>query len=221
MTMADETTEAFASKQAVLEAAHHLILQHGYAGLSMRELARASGLAKGTIYHHFQDKRDIYLHVLERDIQIVCQHVAAAAASSDHWREQLRAIVRAYFQLQRERCFLILVSLREAVGMEQQLCQLVRRYRKELLKPIAQVLERGMAQGEVRSIHMEMAVLSLVGILHSFVLHHMILQELEVDDEAIIDHTLQLFLYGITHNSTPNGTNLPASPGQSVVDQHP
>ncbi len=219
--MADESTEALASKQAVLEAAHHLILCNGYAGLSMRELARASGLAKGTIYHHFQDKREIYLSVLERDIQIVCQHVAAAAAPSEHWAEQLRAILRVYFQLQQERRFLILASLRETVGMEQQLCQLVRKYRKELLKPIAQVLERGIAQGEVRPIHVEMAVLSLVGILHSFVLHHMILQELEVDDEAIIDHTLQLFLCGIAYSSPPDGTELPASPGQSVVDHHP
>ncbi|MEZ4581801.1 MAG: TetR/AcrR family transcriptional regulator [Caldilineaceae bacterium] len=64
--------ETFASdsKQAILDAAEHIIARDGYAGLSMRELSKQSGLAKSTLYHYFVDKHEIYLSVLERDMEI-------------------------------------------------------------------------------------------------------------------------------------------------------
>src|SRR5262245_60675707 len=103
-----------ASREAVLEAAHQLITQHGYAGLSMRELAKVSGLAKGTIYHHFQDKQEIFVSVVERDLATISRSIAAAAQTPGDWSDQLRAVVRTYFDLKRRRHFVIAAALREA-----------------------------------------------------------------------------------------------------------
>ena len=43
------------SKETILNAAEHIIVHAGYAGLSMRELSKQSGLAKSTLYHYFDD----------------------------------------------------------------------------------------------------------------------------------------------------------------------
>ncbi|MFV0644049.1 MAG: TetR/AcrR family transcriptional regulator, partial [Sphingomonadaceae bacterium] len=68
------------SREAILNAAEQIINYAGYAGLSMRELSTQSGLAKSTLYHYFEDKHQIYLSVLERDMARTVNDLAAAAA---------------------------------------------------------------------------------------------------------------------------------------------
>jgi AcrR family transcriptional regulator len=198
--MAQVTISGSTSREAVLEAAHRLIIHHGYAGLSMRELARSSGLAKGTIYHHFQDKRDIYLSVLERDILTVRNRIAHAAKKESSCTEQLEAVIRTYLDLQRERRFVILLALRESAGMEKQLCELAKTYRDELIKPVAAIIEQGIAQGALRPVNVEMTVISLFGMLHSFVTHRLILDDAEIGDD-VVAHTIDILLHGIRTDS--------------------
>lgn len=198
--MAVSTTPSPAPRDAVLEAAHHLITHHGYAGLSMRELAKVSGLSKGTIYHHFQDKQEIFVSVVERDLAAISHSIAAAADCPGEWLDQLRAVMRAYFDLKRRRHFVIASALREAPEMDQQLHSLVHRYRSEMIRPIATILERGVAAGDIRPINIQFAVLGLVALLHGFVAHRLLLDEAELDDDTVeqtIDQTLDLFLNGI------------------------
>ncbi|MBF2076288.1 MAG: TetR/AcrR family transcriptional regulator [Synechococcales cyanobacterium C42_A2020_086] len=43
-----------------------VFLRHGYAGTSMDRVAAASGVAKQTIYSHFQDKEGLFTILIER-----------------------------------------------------------------------------------------------------------------------------------------------------------
>ncbi|MDD5266217.1 MAG: TetR/AcrR family transcriptional regulator [Methylococcales bacterium] len=49
------------SKEKILSAAIVLFAQKGYSGLSMRQLALAVDLSVAAIYHHFPDKKTLYL----------------------------------------------------------------------------------------------------------------------------------------------------------------
>lgn len=44
------------SRSSILEAARRLFLEHGFAGTSMSEVAKASGVTKSLIHHHFGTK---------------------------------------------------------------------------------------------------------------------------------------------------------------------
>jgi AcrR family transcriptional regulator len=190
------------SREAVLEAAHELLMERGYAGLSMRELAKQSGLAKGTIYHHFHDKRDIYLSVLERDILVVRARIHEAASVPGDIEDRLRNVVRTYFALQEERRLVIMMALREAASMEEQLCALIRRYRDELLEPIAAIFEGAEVSGRLRSVDVDLVVLSLFGVLQGFVTHRLLLENQEVGED-VVEHILDLFLRGVLETSSP------------------
>lgn len=196
------------SKELVLEAAQRLLLQYGYAGLSMRELAKQSGLAKGTIYHHFPDKRAILLSVLERDIAIARQHIEAAAATGngkDGCAARLRRVIATFFQLQQERRLLILLALRDAAGRDPQVCALLRRYRQELVQPIAAIFDEAIAAGELRPVNVEMTAMSLLGMLQGFVAQRMLLEGAGIGDD-VIDHTLDLLLHGVLRPPSPAGS---------------
>jgi AcrR family transcriptional regulator len=185
------------SKEAVLEAAQRLLLQHGYAGLSMRELAKHSGLAKGTIYHHFQDKRDIYVCVLERDIGVVRDRIAEAAAAPGSLAERLGRVIHTYFALQRERRLVIMMAVREAMDMESQVCALIRRYMDELLQPIGALIQEAIAAREIRPVNVELTVMSLLGIMQGYVAHRLLLDDIEIGDD-VVEHILDLVLHGLS-----------------------
>lgn len=55
-------------KDALLESARHLFLEHGYAAVSMQHIAEAAGMTKGAPYYHFKNKEDLFLHVFLNEI---------------------------------------------------------------------------------------------------------------------------------------------------------
>lgn len=195
-TVETAVTPTIDSKEAVLDAAQRLIFQYGYSGFSMRDLAQQSGLAKATLYHHFQDKREIFIQVLERDLATVRDCVADAAATPGDLPSRLRAVITAFFDLTTERGTLLFTILRQAVGLEREFVTLMRSYRDELHRPIVALLDEGIASGAIRPIDTERATMSFFGILQVFTGRHLLMADLELDDNAA-DFVLDLFLNGL------------------------
>ncbi|MEU0413508.1 TetR/AcrR family transcriptional regulator [Streptomyces griseorubiginosus] len=54
------------NRDQIMDAAEHLFGRHGYAGVSINQLCKASGLPVGSVYHHFGSKAGVLRAVLER-----------------------------------------------------------------------------------------------------------------------------------------------------------
>lgn len=52
------------TRQTIVDAAHQLIVEQGYAATSMRQIADRSGLALGGIYNHFPNKQAIFSEIV-------------------------------------------------------------------------------------------------------------------------------------------------------------
>jgi TetR/AcrR family transcriptional regulator, cholesterol catabolism regulator len=48
------------TRERILRLADHLFARHGYAGVSMREVAGAAGVTKPALYYHFRDKEALF-----------------------------------------------------------------------------------------------------------------------------------------------------------------
>ena len=64
MTETEKLSKGDRTRQAVMDAAHKLFVDQGYAATSMREIAEKSGLALGGIYNHFPNKEAIFSEVI-------------------------------------------------------------------------------------------------------------------------------------------------------------
>jgi len=51
-------------RNAILASATRLFSRNGFQGTAMAELSTITGAATGTIFHHFKNKEDLFLHVL-------------------------------------------------------------------------------------------------------------------------------------------------------------
>ena len=190
-----------ASKQAILDAAQSLLAVHGYAGLSMRELASESGLAKATIYHHFHDKRDVFLNVLERDMQTVRTHITAAAAAESEPIGRLSAVIRTYFGLMHERRTVIMHVLRELGEEEEKLRDFLCHKRDQYFSQLVMILQQGMDEGVFRPLNPEFTAISMVGMINAFIVFRNLIDEdattVSQAEDEIVDHTLRLLLHGV------------------------
>ncbi|HET9163554.1 MAG TPA: TetR/AcrR family transcriptional regulator [Solirubrobacterales bacterium] len=57
---------AAARREVIAGAAAVLFAERGYRGASIEEIARGSGVTPPVLYEHFESKRDLYRHLLER-----------------------------------------------------------------------------------------------------------------------------------------------------------
>ena len=87
---------AHPTKQRLLDAGLAMLLKHGYNDLGIEALLVATGTPKGSFYHHFEDKEDFVLHVIDR--YMVNVHAGLDASLGDSSRPPLDR-VRGFFEL--------------------------------------------------------------------------------------------------------------------------
>ena len=88
--------QAEATQKTLRRQARKLFAQKGYAGANTDELVSRARVTKGALYHHFENKRELYCAVIEEmERELVERIEAAAAARRDPW-ERLRAMCGAY-----------------------------------------------------------------------------------------------------------------------------
>ena len=86
------------TQKTLREQARKLFSQKGYSGANTGELAQRAKVTKGALYHHFANKRELYLAVVEDMERELVEHIeAAGAAARDPWK-RLQAMCRAYLE---------------------------------------------------------------------------------------------------------------------------
>ncbi|MBX0331098.1 TetR/AcrR family transcriptional regulator [Oscillochloris sp. ZM17-4] len=68
-------------ESAILDAAHELMAQKGYAAMSIDDVAGLVGISKATIYQHFASKEDLAISVVVRLMQRGEQRMQAVSAT--------------------------------------------------------------------------------------------------------------------------------------------
>jgi len=68
-----------ATREALIAAARALFAERGYAGVGTEEIVRAAGVTRGALYHHFDDKRELFAAVYERVEVELAERIAAGA----------------------------------------------------------------------------------------------------------------------------------------------
>ena len=85
-----------ATRAQLIDVATRLFAERGYASVGTQEIVRRAGVTRGALYHHFTDKRDLFLAVFERlDGELVTGIAARVGGVTDPW-EAMLAGMRAF-----------------------------------------------------------------------------------------------------------------------------
>lgn len=84
---------AEATRAAILEQAAELFVQRGFAGTSLEDVAKASQVTRGAVYHHFSGKQALFEAVLDaQELHMVERVAEAIGRHDDPWDGSLAAI---------------------------------------------------------------------------------------------------------------------------------
>jgi len=83
----------------LLDAAASLFAQNGFHGVSMRNIARATGMLAGSMYYHFPSKDDLLLATYEEGVRQLSERVDVACIDVDDPWARLEAACKAHAEI--------------------------------------------------------------------------------------------------------------------------
>jgi AcrR family transcriptional regulator len=81
-----------ATRAALLDEATTLFAQRGYAGASLEDVASASRVTRGAVYHHFASKQALFEAVLDLQEERATSEIVAAAGAANAWDAAMLAL---------------------------------------------------------------------------------------------------------------------------------
>jgi len=92
----EKTREVY--REAFLDAAERVFGKHGFAGARMADIARAAGVATGTIYNYFDSKDEVFRSLIELRADGFLDHIRTEVLAIADPSERLEKLVCSSFE---------------------------------------------------------------------------------------------------------------------------
>jgi len=149
------------TRTMVLENAKRLFARHGYAGVSVREIARACDIRAASLYHHFPDKESLYLATMEFAFADKAEAIMQAAGPDGSPRERLiRFVTRFTALIAEDRDFRLLLQRELLDGDERRLRLIAEKLFERPFQAIA-----GLAEALAPACDPHLLAISLAGLI--------------------------------------------------------
>lgn len=196
--MTEETlSKGERTSQAIVDAAYDLMAEQGYAATSMRQIAKKSGLALGSIYNHFSSKEEVFVAILEERhpiFQIVPLLNWTEGETAESFARNAAHTLIGELGQHPEFLNLLLIEIVEFKGSHVPIVF------EKMFPMIQQLAQRLSAlEGSMREIPEFVLVRVFLGMIFSYFITELLLSKtifVETQMNAL-DHFVDIFLHGI------------------------
>lgn len=201
---ATTTTKAPAStfsgtskRERILRAAVDVFAEFGYFNAKVAQIAKAAGVADGTIYLYFDGKEDLLITIFREHTRNYLQSLERQLANVKLPEERMRIAIRHHLEtLGRDRALAVVsqVELRHSLKFMSLLSQ---QEVADYLNIIRKVVEHGQAEGVFRrNVHPRLVAKAVFGVLDEMVTSWMLSEkDYNLGDQA--DQVADLILTGL------------------------
>jgi len=153
----------------ILASAAQMFASFGYNGVSTRDIASSAGVNEVTIYRHYPRKRDLYIAVLNAELQQVKLpgDVLARIAEAADARTAVTRTYELIAATMTQRAELLRLVHYSALELSDDIDPLLRLHLGQLVEVIARYIEPWVSKGELRCTSAKDLVLALIAIILS------------------------------------------------------
>jgi AcrR family transcriptional regulator len=178
--------EAEARRREILEAATRVFARRGFHAATTAEVAAEAGVAVGSIYLCFKTKEELYFSLVNEKAEELLSFLHAELARAPTALEKLRQLVVAELEFFNRNREFIRIYLSTRSGPEWTLKddfgEAVSRKYEAYIEMVADILKRGIEEGELRAGPPADLAHALIGMLNSVVLRWVAEDDLEAVD---------------------------------------
>jgi len=196
-------------RATLLDAARDVFGREGYHAASMEAVARRAGVTKPTLYDHFPSKRDLYLALIDADLETLRRRVGDALSAPTGNRERIRASFQAYYDFVDEHGPGFRLLMQEVVGADRDLRRRVGGVRANILAEVADLIVRE-SEGRLDPAHAETVALALVGMVETAAQQRDTSGDARARSESV-DTLVRLAWRGITGLTEPGASRRTAT----------
>ena len=190
-----ETPERHVARERLLEAAEKLFAEQGYAATRVQEITDAAQVNKAMLYYYFEDKRALYVAIIEDGLAEFEAVLEAALGAPVSYADRLRLLIREHVALIWRRPDRLRVFQRSQ--MEGDLAEMALQGRcQEPAYRLERFFAEATAAGEFGPIDPLLATLSLFNLTAGLATHLNRLGK-EVPPEEVAEHVTQVLLHGL------------------------
>ncbi|HJZ87779.1 MAG TPA: helix-turn-helix domain-containing protein [Polyangia bacterium] len=160
-------------RQQLIDAAKEVFAQKGYHATTVDDITRAAGVAKGTFYLYFSEKREVFYEVVRAFFQLikdVGSSVAREVRSADEFlarAEQAALEMLRIFAANRQ---LARLAYRESMGLDDRLEQMIRDFYRDIAQVEADNIRRGIELGMFRPVNPLVCAYAHIGMIERVLL---------------------------------------------------
>ena len=134
-------------KDNIKKSAINLFYKKGYFATSMSNIAKATGIRKSSIYHHYATKEDILLDIFRTTMNDLQETMRMHLDKATGARQKIKAVIRCHviFHVQRQKEAIIADS--ELRGLTARNYNEIIQMRDDYERVIQDVLEEGVVEG--------------------------------------------------------------------------
>ncbi len=205
--------EKLRRREAIIDAAEHVIGEQGYNSATMEEIAEMAELGKGTLYLHFKSKVSIYLAISERGSRLLNKEMSKILTKDLNGLQMVENIGQVYLNfIQKNPLYFNAFNYYESILDQEEysdspIIEQCEENASEAMTFIVRSLQVGMQDGSIKDT-IDPKELGLIiwaaskGVMHmAFMKHklkyHKFLNEVEVSFESLIKNFINLIGSGI------------------------
>jgi len=191
------------AKARILRAAEQLFATRGYAETPLRDVANEAGVNAALIHYYFATKEGLYHDIIEDAAATVRQLLINTTDEAGTAEQKLSKFVAAYAQYILGHPHLARMLVREMMSGGKHLIEIAKRYAGSNYSMLRKTLAQGVKNGELRRLDLDLAPISLLGMVIVFQVVRpvasILLDHQEYDERFInrvSQHTIELFFRG-------------------------
>ncbi len=183
---------------AILRGAIQVFARSGYFNAKVAEVARAAGVADGTVYLYFKNKDDLLVSIFNTAMAEFNARAHKELAEIADPHQQLRHFAKLHFEAleaDRELAVVFQVEFRHSTKFMEQFSETML---ADYLKMLREILERGQKQGVFRaSLNPKIVAKVIFGALDEMVTNW-VLSHHNFKLTPLVDPVMDVFLHGIS-----------------------
>ncbi|WP_153125539.1 TetR/AcrR family transcriptional regulator [Peribacillus tepidiphilus] len=195
-------------QKKIIEAAIEIFAEKGYAAASTNEIAKKAGVAEGTIFRHYKTKKDLLLSIVAPSMArliapfVIKDIYKVLDGKYEKMEDFFHAMLKNRREFLKNNIAIFRILIQEIPFHTELKEQFMEHIAKKIYARFEQIVIHYQEKGEIINIPPLSVIRFVISVFLGFLLaRYLVFPDIEWDDEAEDERTIQLIMHGLSSRS--------------------